>query len=74
MRKAAQEAFALEFVKSVRVKDPGIGGMKLWYMYRQAFDGNCPVGRDRFADTGRLLTGTVRLAETALPTSSTKII
>jgi transposase InsO family protein len=50
MRKAAQEAFALEFVKSVRVKDPGIGGMKLWYMYRQAFDGNCPVGRDRFAD------------------------
>ena len=50
MRKAAQEAFVLEFVKSVRAKDPGIGGMKLWYMYRQAFDGNCPVGRDRFAD------------------------
>ena len=50
MRRAAQESFVLEFVRSVRARDPGIGGMKLWYMYRRAFDGNCPVGRDRFAD------------------------
>ena len=50
LRKAAQDAFVLEFVKSVRAKDPGIGGMKLWHMYRQAFGGNNPVGRDRFAD------------------------
>ena len=50
MMKAAQEAFVLEFVRAVRAKDPGLGGKKLWYMYRQAFDGNNPVGRDRFAD------------------------
>jgi transposase InsO family protein len=24
--------------------------MKLWFMYRQTFGGNSPVGRDRFAD------------------------
>ncbi len=50
MQRAAQESFVLEFVRSVRARDPGIGGMKLWYMYRQSFDGNNPVGRDRFAD------------------------
>ena len=38
--KAAQEAFVLEYVSSIREKDPGIGGQKIWYMYR----------RDRFAD------------------------
>ena len=50
MQRAAQESFVLEFVRSVRARDPGIGGMKLWYMYRQSFEGNNPVGRDRFAD------------------------
>ena len=50
MQRVAQESFVLEFVRSVRARDPGIGGMKLWYMYRQSFDGNNPVGRDRFAD------------------------
>ncbi len=50
MQKAGQEAFVLEFVRSVRSKDPGIGGMKIWHMYRNAFNDNNPVGRDRFAD------------------------
>ena len=49
MEKAAQESFAIEYVKRIRSKAPGIGGMKLWYMYRRDFDGNNPVGRDRFA-------------------------
>ncbi len=40
----------MEFVHSVRRKDPGIGGHKLWYMYMREFSGNNPVGRDRFAD------------------------
>ncbi len=40
LKKVAQESFALEYIKGIRVKDPGIGGMKLWYMYR----------RDRFVE------------------------
>ena len=45
----ARERFVLEFVKRVREKDPGIGGEKLWLMYRDEF-GNTPaaVGRDGF--------------------------
>lgn len=49
-RKAAQEAFALEYIHSVRELDPGIGGMKLWYMYRRDFPDIERVGRDRFED------------------------
>lgn len=50
LQKTAQESFVLEYVKGIRKKDPGIGGMKLWYMYCREFEGNNPVGRDRFAD------------------------
>lgn len=42
--------FALEFVHSVREKDRGIGGMKLWYMYRDKFGSNGTLGRDLFED------------------------
>jgi transposase InsO family protein len=48
--KAVREEFVLQYIGEIRKKDPGIGGMKLWYMYRQTFGGNTPVGRDRFAD------------------------
>lgn len=48
MRQIAQEDFAVSFVNEVRVKDPGIGGKKLWHMYRKNFTGNHPLGRDRF--------------------------
>ena len=34
MRRLALEAFVVEFVKEIRSKDPGIGGNKLWQMYR----------------------------------------
>ena len=50
LQKVAQESFAVSYVKDIRAKDPGIGGMKLWYMYRREFDGNNPLGRDRFED------------------------
>ena len=50
LQKTAQESFVLEYVKGIRKKDPGIGGKKLWYMYCREFDGNNPIGRDRFAD------------------------
>ena len=48
MKKMAQEEFALNYILEVRRKDPGIGGIKLWYMYRRDFTGNHPMGRDRF--------------------------
>ena len=50
LEKIASEDFAVSYIKEIRQKDPGIGGMKLWYMYRKQFDGNHPLGRDRFAD------------------------
>ena len=48
--KSAQEAFVLQYIRGIRTKDPGIGGMKLWHMYRKEFGSNSPVGRDRFED------------------------
>jgi transposase InsO family protein len=50
LEKIAQESFVLQYIHSIREKDPGIGGMKLWQMYRKAFGDNRPVGRDRFED------------------------
>ena len=35
LAQAARDAFALEYIKHVRTKDPGIGGVKLWHMYRR---------------------------------------
>lgn len=49
-RKAAQEAFALEYIHGIRELDPGIGGMKLWYMYKRDFPDIERLGRDRFED------------------------
>lgn len=45
----SRERFVLEFVKRVREKDPGIGGEKLWLMYRKEFgQSQALVGRDCF--------------------------
>ena len=48
MAKAAREEFALQYILEIRKTDPGIGGMKLWYMYRAEFGCDNPIGRDRF--------------------------
>ena len=50
MARVARESFALEYIKEIRKKDPGMGGVKLWHMYRRDFKGNDPIGRDRFVD------------------------
>lgn len=50
LTRAAREVFALEYIKDILMKDPGIGGIKLWHMYRRDFKRNGPVGRDWFAD------------------------
>lgn len=49
MDTSARERFVLEFVKCVRAKDPGLGGEKLWLMYRHEFGASeASVGRDCF--------------------------
>ncbi len=48
LQRVAQEKFAVSFINEIREQDPGIGGMKLWYMYKRRFQDNAPLGRDRF--------------------------
>ena len=48
LAKAAREEFALQYIRETRRIDPGIGGMKLWYMYKAEFGCDNPIGRDRF--------------------------
>lgn len=50
MRKLAEEAFVVEFIKRVRVRDRGIGGGKLWRMYKKEFGEAHAVGYNRFYD------------------------
>ena len=50
LERIASEDFAVSYIKEIRKKDPGIGGIKLWYMYRKNFEGGHPLGRDRFAE------------------------
>ena len=46
--KSAREEFALQYIRDIRREDPGIGGLKLWHMYRNDFRFDNPIGRDRF--------------------------
>ncbi len=50
LRKLAEEAFCVEFIRRVRQKDPGIGGGKLWRMYKKEFGEEHGVGYNRFYD------------------------
>lgn len=50
LRKLAQEAFVVEYVRRVRLKDRGIGGGKLWRKYRKEFGEVHAVGYNRFYD------------------------
>ncbi len=47
-RRLAEESFAIEYAQETRKKDPGIGGRKLYYMYKRDFANNSHVGRDAF--------------------------
>ena len=48
IKRCALEQFAIEFILKVRLEDPGIGGRKLWHMYRLEFPDGDRLGRDRF--------------------------
>lgn len=49
-----RERAALDFVKGVRQQAPGIGLVKLWYMYNRQDRGELRVGRDKFVRYMRL--------------------
>lgn len=48
-KELAIESFIVEYVKGVRQEDPGLGGNKLWLMYRKEFDHDYAVGHNKFA-------------------------
>ncbi len=50
LRKLAEESFCVEFIRRVRQKDHGIGGGKLWKMYKKEFGDEHSVGYNRFYD------------------------
>ncbi len=50
LRRSSIEEFALEFIRTTRAKDPGIGGMKMWRMYSSEFSETVHLGRDRFCE------------------------
>ena len=50
MRKLAEEAFVVEFIKNIRKKDRGMGGGTLWYKYKDTFGVEHCVGFNGFYD------------------------
>ena len=46
--RAAREDMVIQYVKEIRLKDPGMGGRKLWQMYRKHYGSKITVGRDCF--------------------------
>jgi transposase InsO family protein len=50
LRKLAEEAFCVEYIKHIRKRDHGIGGGKLWKMYKREFGDEHSVGYNRFYD------------------------
>ena len=50
LSRLADEAFCVEYIRRVRRKDRGIGGSKLWRMYRKEFGSEHSVGYNRFYD------------------------
>lgn len=50
LRRMSLEEFTVQFIREVKGKDPGIGGMKVWAMYCRTFPDRDRIGRDRFCD------------------------
>lgn len=45
---ATQESLVVDYINEVREHDPGMGTVKIWNLYKKEFEGNDPMGRDRF--------------------------
>lgn len=49
----AHERFLLEYVHTIRQQIPGMGGEKLWLLYKEYFGSEHSLGRDAFLDVLR---------------------
>lgn len=50
LRKLAEEAFCVEYIRRIRQKNPGMGGGKIWKKYCKEFGDEHRVGYNRFYD------------------------
>ena len=50
MRRLAKEELVVRYIREVRGKDPGIGGLKIWIMYIREFGSASAIGRDCFCE------------------------
>lgn len=50
MRRMATEHLTVRYIKDVRSKDHGIGGLKIWLMYIREFGRASAIGRERFCE------------------------
>lgn len=50
LNRITEDVFVIQFISGVREHALCLGGKKLWHMYRKHFEGNRPVGRNRFED------------------------
>ncbi len=50
MRRLAMEDLVVNYIKEIRGKDPGMGGVKIWHMYNREFDSDSAIGRDSFCE------------------------
>ncbi len=50
LRRMSLGEFAVQFIREIKAKDPGIGGMKIWAMYCRTFPDRDRIGRDHFCD------------------------
>lgn len=50
MRRQVQEELTVRYIKEIRSRDHGIGGLKIWIMYVREFGEASATGRDRFCE------------------------
>ena len=50
MRQRTSEELAVRYIREVRKKDHGIGGLKIWLMYIREFGAESAIGRDSFCE------------------------
>ena len=72
MERIALESFAVQFVQDIRSKDRGIGGTKLWKMYKDEFGTSASLGRDAFLCVLRKFNLNIRCSRKGVATTDSK--
>lgn len=69
---AALWRFVVEYAETVRREDPGIGGEKLWVMYRSHFGERYSIGRDAFLKVLRIYNLLLRKPKKSVKTTDSR--